>query len=337
MPNSEEIVLSSRVRLARNIDGFSFPEWASANELSQIKSLSKKAIKKSAKNLTLKDLTKTTELEKNLMAEQNLLSDEFIKGDSSAKAFAHNKSVCIMINEEDHIRLSMHKENLDLDSCWKEVDKIDTRLSNEIQFAFTNNMGFATSCPSNVGTGMRASVMLHLPALCIDGKIGSLISGLNDSHITVRGLFGEGSMAIGHIFQISNLNTLGISETETISYLKKICQTIIKKELVSRKNIIKRDKIGMQDKIRRAIGILKYTCLISYEEALDHLSLIILGQNLGLIKSVIKGVVPGNKPLKNLSDLSKQLGDGHLQKEARKKDTKALEIYRAKKIQSFLS
>ncbi len=330
MPTDTDIVLSSRIRLARNIEGLPFPEWSTPSELTQVKRLSKKAIALADKNLTYKELNKTKELEKYLLVEQNTLSVDFIKGDPGAKAFAHkDETVTIMINEEDHLRLTIQKNDFDLDGCWKEIDKIDTSLSEQIQFSFNNNLGFMTSCPSNVGTGMRASVMLHLPALCIEGKISSIVASLNDSHITVRGLFGEGSMALGHIFQFSNLNTLGVSELETINYLKKITRSLIKKELICRKNILKRDKTEIIDKVRRAIGILKYAYYISYEEALDHLSLIILGQYLNVEKTL--------KPLKNFGQLSKQLRSAHLQKESKiGNSAKALETFRAEKIREII-
>lgn len=310
--NNSDIVINSRVRLARNIFGFTFPEWASIEELARIKTVSKKAIEGLGRSFVYKELTDLKDSEKNILVEKNLLSSQFIKGDPGVRAFARkSKNISIMINEEDHLRLAIQKEADDLEGCWQVIDKIDTKLSENIEYAFSNDKGFATACPSNVGTGMRASVMLHLPALCIDDSINPLITNLTDGHITVRGLFGEGSMALGHIFQISNLNTLGISENETLAYLRKVNQSIIKKELLSRKNLLKKDKLNLTDKIRRAIGILEYACLISYEEALSYLSLISLGQNLGIEKET--------KKLDNMATLSKQLSESYLQKSNKKK------------------
>lgn len=328
--NSYDFVLSSRIRFARNIDGFPFPEWASPHDLLQVKALSKKAIGKVSKSLKYKELAKTRDLERQILVESNILSNHFVKGDVDLKAFAYNSNhVGILINEEDHLRAFVQKKSLNLEECMEIIDRIDDKLSSELQFAFSKELGFATSCPSNVGTAMRASVMLHLPGLCMDGQVGSLISKLSDSHLTVRGLFGEGSMALGHVFQISNLNTLGITEHEIIGYLKKVTQSIVKKELLSRKNLLKGEKLVLKDKVSRAIGILKYAHFLSYEEALDLLSVISLGQSLGIENRI--------KPLKNLADLSKQLRDGHLRKAGKVPDKiKALELYRAKKVRELV-
>lgn len=329
--NKEGIFLTSRIRLARNISGIPFPEWSSVEDQNQVKLIAKKAITKLPVPFTYKELAKTKGAEVNLLVEQNVLSSHFAKGDASTKAFAVNQSgVSIMINEEDHLRLSIQKENLNLEECLGLIDKVDTDLSSQIEFAFSKELGFATACPSNVGTGMRASIMLHLPALCLQGKIGPLIRTLSESHITVRGLFGEGSMALGHIFQISNLNTLGISEKETINYLEKVALSVHKKEALCRKNISKTEELFLKDKVNRAIGILKYACLLSYEEALDHLSIISLGQRLGLEKKL--------KPLKNLAELSKQLRDGHIaQKTSKTFRDKAIDKLRAEKVRQLVS
>lgn len=325
--DNNDIVINSRVRLARNIYGFTFPEWASIDELAQIKSISKKAITELGRSFRYKELAGLKDHEKNLLVAGNILSSQFIDGDPGARAFAlGSKKVSIMINEEDHLRLSVQKEADDLETCWEIIDNIDTKISENVEYAFSNENGFATACPSNVGTGMRASVMLHLPALCLDDSISSLITNLTDGHITVRGLSGEGSVALGHIFQISNLNTLGISEPETLAYLKKVSQTIIKKELLARKNLLKREKLNLTDKVRRAIGILEYACFISYEEALSYLSLISLGQRLGLEKET--------KELKNMATLSKQLSDSYLQKSTKTKD---VDIVRAGKVRAIIN
>lgn len=328
--NNQEIFLTSRIRLARNIRGIPFPEWSSAEDQDQVKLIAKKAIAKLPIRFTYRELDKTKDEEINLLLEQNIFSSHFAKGNISNKAFALSPSgVSIMINEEDHLRLSIQRQNLNLNECFELIDKVDTDLSTQIEFAFSKELGFATACPSNVGTGMRASVMLHLPTLCLAGKIGPLIRTLSESHITVRGLFGEGSMALGHIFQISNLNTLGISEKETINYLEKVAKSIHKKELLCRKNISKEEKLLLSDKINRATGILKYACFMSYEEALDHLSIISLGQRLGLEKQL--------KPLKNLAELSKQLRDGHIAQKAKNARNKAIDKLRAEKVRDLIS
>jgi len=327
--NSSSIILTSRIRLARNINGFPFPEWASSEDQVQVKSIVKKAIQKIESSFVYKDLSRAKELTKNLLVEQNILSSHFIKDHVKAKAFAFNtKGISIMINEEDHLRLAIQLQGLKLEEAWPVLDELDTALSEKIEYAFSQGQGFATACPSNVGTGMRVSVMVHLPALCLEGKIGPIISAMNESHITVRGLFGEGSMALGHTFQISNLNTLGISEEETIFYLQKVAKSLEKREKLARKNIFSKQKMILKDKVSRAIGILKYAYFLSYEEALDHLSIIILAQSLGLEKEL--------KRLKNLADLSTQLRDGHLRRQKGTRRSISTESLRADRVRELI-
>ncbi|TET54661.1 MAG: ATP--guanido phosphotransferase [Actinobacteria bacterium] len=327
--NNSSIVQTSRIRLARNINGYPFPEWSSSDEQNVVKKIAKTAISKIEGSFAIKELGKTKDCEKNIFVEKNILSSHFLTGDPDLKAFAYNKkSVSIMINEEDHVRLCSQQNGFKLEECWNHLNKVDSALSSEIEYSFSQELGFATACPSNVGTGMRASVMIHTPALCLERKMGKIISKLSDSHITVRGLYGEGSMAIGHIFQISNLNTLGISEIDTIKHLKKVITSIEKKETNARLNVCKKDELLLKDKVRRAIGILKYACFLSYEESLDLLSIIYLGQSLGIENRV--------KSLMNLAELTKQLRDGHLQKQY-SRSRKSIEECRAQKVRQIIT
>jgi len=327
--NSSSIILTSRIRLARNINGFPFPEWASSEDQTQVKAIVKKALQNLPSSFTYKELARAKESERNLLVEQNILSGHFVKDHLQAKAFAYNaKGLSIMVNEEDHLRLAIQQQGLMLEETWPVLDKLDTSLSEKIEYAFSQDSGFTTACPSNVGTGMRVSVMIHLPALCLEGKIGPMITALSESHITVRGLFGEGSMALGHIFQISNLNTLGISEEETILYLQKVAKSLERREKLARKNILSKKRTNLEDKVSRAIGTLKFAYLLSYEEALAHLSIIILGQSLGLAANL--------KPLKNLAILSTQLRDGHLRQQKGKRRSISLESLRAEKVRVII-
>jgi len=327
--NNNSIILTSRIRLARNLNGFPFPEWASAEDQTQVKAIVKKAIQNLPNSFTYKELAREKESQRNILVEQNIISGHFIKDHLQAKAFAYNsKGLSIMVNEEDHLRLAIQQQGLELEETWPVLDKLDTSLSEKIEYAFSQDTGFATACPSNVGTGMRVSVMVHLPALCLEGKIAPLIAALSESHITVRGLFGEGSMALGHIFQISNLNTLGISEEETVLYLQKVAKSLERREKLARKNMLTKKKIILEDKVNRAIGTLKFAYLLSYEEALAHLSIIILGQSVGLASNL--------KPLKNLSILSTQLRDGHLRKQKGNRRSISLESVRAEKAREII-
>lgn len=306
----KDIIISSRVRLARNVEQYPFPEWAGSRQLDEIKTKVSKVSKKT--NLKYFDFNKLTNIQKQVLVEERLVSPGFIDHEGNGKAVLMNgnKSISVMVNEEDHLRIQCLINSIKIDDCWKSVNKIDDILSAEIPFAFSQDLGFYTACPTNLGTGLRASIMMHLPAVVLTKRIYPLVKALNEKGISVRGMFGEGTVAFGNTFQISNQRTLGLNENEILNLLKQGTQEVLKTEMTCRKNLLRRDRIFLEDKIKRAIGILKYAVILSLEEALELISTLKMGISLDLLR--------GKSKLKKLTDLTTKIQAGHLCLEAKK-------------------
>ena len=272
-----QIVVSSRVRLARNLRHRAFPGWAKKAERTQIL----EQIKPRVEELTemqdsfsemLQDLSA---LEKQVLVERHLISREHAaKGVGSAVVMNRKQTLSIMINEEDHLRMQSIRSGLQLKSAFKLVDKIDSTLEGKLDLAYDQHLGYLTACPTNVGTGMRASAMLHLPGLVLSDLINQVIQAVNKIGLAVRGLYGEGTEAMGNLFQISNQTTLGEKEDEIIARLTKVIETIIEKEHDARQMLIQKKPDTLWDQIGRAYGVL-YLCPChdferSAQPPLDH-------------------------------------------------------------------
>ena len=279
-----QIVISSRVRLARNLRNRAFPGWAKKAERTAILEL----IKPRVEDLTemqdsfsemLQDLSAT---EKQVLVERHLISREHAaKSVGSAIVMNRRQTLSIMINEEDHLRMQAIRSGLQLKSAFKMVDKVDSTLEGKLDFAFDPRLGYLTACPTNVGTGMRASAMLHLPGLVLSELINQVIQAVNKIGLAVRGLYGEGTEAMGNLFQISNQTTLGEKEDEIISRLTKVIETIIEKEHDARQVLIQKKSNTLWDQIGRAYGVLTYAHAMTSKEALNLLSIMKLGIDLG--------------------------------------------------------
>jgi protein arginine kinase len=279
-----QIVVSSRVRLARNLRNRAFPGWAKKAERTQIL----EQIKPHVEELTemqdsfselLQDLSA---LEKQVLVERHLISREHAaKGVGSAVIMNRKQTLSIMINEEDHLRMQAIRSGLQLKSAFKLVDKVDSTLENKLDIAYDQRLGYLTACPTNVGTGMRASAMLHLPGLVLSDLINQVIQAVNKIGLAVRGLYGEGTEAMGNLFQISNQTTLGEKEEEIISRLTKVIETIIEKEHDARQMLIQKKPDTLWDQIGRAYGVLTYAHAMTSKEALNLLSIMKLGVDLG--------------------------------------------------------
>lgn len=283
---NDNIVLSSRIRLARNLDGIAFPGWAKEHEKKNVlsnvfESLEKLPQMEEGTAIKLETLNK---LEKQILLERHLISQELINTSSNAGIFVNKDQSCsIMINEEDHLRIQYLGKGLQLESVWQKISDIDNALEQKLEYAFSTEIGYLTSCPTNVGTGMRVSAMMHLPALVIAGHMEKVIRALNQVGITVRGLFGEGSQANGSIFQISNQQTLGVSEEEIISNLQKFILAIIEHENNSREKLVEDKPEKLFDQIGRAYGLFKHSYLLNPIESINLLSFIRLAIELKLI------------------------------------------------------
>lgn len=281
--NNNDIVISTRIRLARNISGIPFPN-ALANKTELTKKI-KSAITDSGSTLSgdfeFIGLDKLNDAKRQALSEEHLISREMLIGDGKSAMISSDKTMSIMLMEEDHIRLQIIKSGLCLDEAYNIADKVDDVLEESLEFAFDEEWGYLTACPTNAGTGMRASVMMHLPALGITGNIQKVIASANNIGITVRGLYGEGSKSYGNMYQISNSVSEGASEKEIIDKLKNIVNQITELEKNARDRI--KDDTDVADKLYRSYGTLKYARKISSNEAKALLSDVLLGKNMGII------------------------------------------------------
>ena len=280
------VVLSTRIRLARNLVSTPFPERANRVQrrevltrcADQIRSLPQ--MDKGA----LFDVAELSDLEKQVLVERHLISRELCDGAEGAGVYINKGQTCsVMINEEDHLRIQFLKSGFNLKSIWKQIDVFDTDLEKKLDLAFSSEFGYLTACPTNLGTGLRASVMMHLPGLVISDQMERVIRAVSQLGITVRGLFGEGSDASGHVFQISNQQTLGESEEAILERLANVLKTIIDHELNARFKYLEENRAKLLDKIGRAFGVLQHVYVITSDEAMNLLSLIRLAVDFGML------------------------------------------------------
>ena len=271
-----EAVVSTRIRLARNLKEYPFPIRLSADKAREIVDKVGEALKVCEIRFHRIDLDNIPDTIRVAMIERHLVSPDFIsEQDGRAVYLSDDNTVSIMVNEEDHIRLQVIKDGFELKEAYALADKIDNILSKKLNFAFHERLGYLTQCPTNLGTGMRASVMLHLPALRMTGVVNSIGANLSKLGLTMRGLYGESSKPAGAFYQLSNQVTLGISEKAAIDNLQNITTQLIAQEMRSRENLL--NDIEVQDKIHRALGSLKSAMLMDHSEAMRLLSLVRLG------------------------------------------------------------
>ena len=285
----ENIAISSRIRLARNLSGFMFPANSSEPEQNQVLSIVSSTIEKNKiLNGSIEfNINSLSETDKLFLLERHLISRNFCKGSNSSNLIINKTASCsLMVNEEDHIRLQVIQPGLSLHKTWTVVDNIDNHLSENISFAYNNTLGYLTSCPTNVGTGMRASVMLNLPGLTLAGYLNAVVRGVSKLGLAVRGLFGEGSECIGNFYQVSNQSTLGETERQIIQRLDNIIQQIINHEKNARLKVLETKQNFLQDYIGRAYGILCYSHILSNKEALNSLSILRMGVDLKMFTSL---------------------------------------------------
>jgi protein arginine kinase len=279
-----QIVISSRVRLARNLRNRAYPGWAKKAERTAVLELIKPRVEELAdmQDSFSEGLQELSPVEKQVLVERHLISREHAaKGVGSGVVMNRKQTLSVMINEEDHLRMQSIRSGLQLKQAYKLVDKIDSALENRLDFAYDQRLGYLTACPTNVGTGMRASAMLHLPGLVLSELINQVIQAVSKIGLAVRGLYGEGTEAMGNLFQISNQTTLGEKEDEIIARLSKVIETIIDKEHDARQVLIQKKPNTLWDQIGRAYGVLTFAHAMSSKEALNLLSIIKLGVDLG--------------------------------------------------------
>lgn len=294
-PDSD-IVLSSRIRLARNLDEFLFPTLFSPEEARDVILKLKEIVDHSDFNkfgqMELLKIDELQPLQKKVLVEKHLISpllaDESPYG---ACLLTENEEVSIMINEEDHIRIQCLFPGLQLSEALDAANEIDDWLESHIQYAFDETYGYLTSCPTNVGTGLRASVMMHLPGLILTQQINRIIPAINQLGLVVRGIYGEGSEALGNIFQISNQITIGKSEKDIVEDLKSVVSQLISQERSAREALRKTSNIQLEDRVFRSYGVLANCRIIETKEAARCLSDVRLGIDMGYIKKTSRNIL----------------------------------------------
>jgi protein arginine kinase len=325
----DDIVISSRVRLARNLKDFSFPNKLDTSKGKEVVRTIEEALNKSAymqSNFQSVYIWDTDEITSTSLLEKHLISDKLILNrDKSALIRDKDEIISLMINEEDHLRLQCIVGGLNLQQAYNEVNKIDDFLEESLNFAYDEEFGYLTTCPTNVGTGLRASVMVHLPALTKSGAIDRLINMLGKMGMTIRGLFGEGSKGYGNIYQVSNQVTLGPTEGEIIENLLAVVDNIISEEKAARERYLKSYEYETKDNIMRALGILRYATIITAKEALNLFSYVRLGIEMGIIKDIDKRLI--NSLLVETLSSTMQLNAGIVMSE-KERDIKRAEIIR---------
>src|ERR1700691_361950 len=281
----DKVVLSSRVRLARNIRDAAFPGWAKKPERVRVMELIRPAIENlpEMKNAFSESMDNLSALDKQILVERHLISREHAaKSAGSGLVLNREESLCVMINEEDHLRMQALRPGLQLRQAWMAIDQVDSELERKLDYAFSPELGYLTACPTNLGTGIRVSAMLHLPGLVLAEQINQIISSVNRLGLAVRGLYGEGTEALGNVFQVSNQMTLGETETAIVERLDKVLSQIIEHEENARATLLEKKPKMVYNHIGRAYGILANAHSISSKETMNLLSLMRLGMDLGL-------------------------------------------------------
>ena len=290
----DRIVMSSRVRLARNIRDAAFPGWAKKPERVRVLELIRPAVEglpemKEAFSETMDSLSA---LDKQILVERHLISREHAaKSAGSGLVLNKDETLCFMINEEDHLRMQALRPGLQLRQAWSAIDQADSALEKKLEYAFSPDMGYLTACPTNIGTGIRVSAMLHLPGLVLGEQINPIIQSVNKLGLAVRGLYGEGTEALGNVFQVSNQMTLGESESAIVERLEKVLAQIIEHEENARGSLLEKKPKMVYNHIGRAYGILANAHSISSKETMNLLSLMRLGIDVGLFPGVERSLV----------------------------------------------
>ncbi len=304
-----DIILSSRVRLARNIADIPFPAGLDAERAKSViemveGSLSKTEAPLKFKNYTMQELLP---IERQFLVERHLISPGLAKNSASGAVLISDDDILsIMVNEEDHIRIQTILPGLQIKKSWEMASNIDDLLEQNLEYAYNENWGYLTSCPTNVGTGMRASVMVHLPALNLTGNMNRILQTVAHIGLTIRGLYGEGTEIIGNIFQISNQITLGRAEEEIVESLAAVTRQIIDKEKEARKILFDNNRMQIEDRIWRSWGIMNNARLMSSQECMKLLSDIRLGVDMGIIENI---------PIKLLNEIMIETQTASLQKQ----------------------
>jgi len=332
-----DVVISTRVRLARNLSGHLFCNLAEPSELYQIATMVENAVSDLGKsevlplrNVSTIKLESLDDIGREFLIERHLISRELAEKNGTGRAIVGEKEVVsIMLNEEDHIRLQVINSGLQIRQSWETISAIDNGLGQKLDYACSPRWGYITACPTNIGTGLRVSVMFHIPALAATKAGGEVLSSISDMGYTIRGIYGEGTRAIGAFYQISNEATLGQTEEEITDHIQSIARQVIDRERMERRLLMERNRINVEDRVFRSYGTLMNSRTISSREAQSLLSWVSLGINMGILSEARRG---------DIARLLVLTRPAHLQKcEGKKLDAVDRDISRATVIRTILS
>lgn len=330
-PDSD-IVISSRIRLARNLVKIPFSHWANKEQEMDILNKTKEAIFSSnyMKGGLFLELGVLNSIDKQFLIERHLISKELaLQTKHKAVVIGDREIVSIMINEEDHLRIQVIQSGFNLSEAWRVVSKIDSELNKKLEFAFSSDWGYLTACPTNTGTGIRASVMMHLPSLVMAKQINKVLQAITKLSLAARGFYGEGTQASGNFYQISNQITLGQREEDIIDNLERVIKQVVGHEQNARRMLLIQRKSNIADRIWRAYGTLKNAHIITSQETIELLSTLRLGIDTGVITDITR---------KTVNDLLILIQPAHLQKIAgRTLSPSQRDIKRASLIREKLS
>jgi protein arginine kinase len=326
--NRDAVVLSTRVRLARNLSEYKFKPFLSEEDARRLFGEITEALARGKADFRAVELDKLSPTERGVLAEQRLISPELANGEGfRAAVFLEDEAICLMVNEEDHLRLQCLLPGLALDEAWARANRLDDLLEESLRFAFHGDYGYLTRCPTNAGTGLRASVMLHLPALTKTNSMKNMAEALAKLGVAARGCYGEGSEAAGALYQLSNQVTLGAGEAELLQKLKGITDEVVRRELALRQRLLETGGLLLEDKLFRAYGLLKNARLLTAGESKELLSEARLGSALNVL----------NVPLSALDPLLFTAEPAHIAQEYGAKDANERDKFRAEKIQKALA
>jgi len=283
-----DIIISSRIRLARNLADFPFTNRASIEQKAEIAEIMRERlanVELRGSKLSYFDLATLNKLDLQFLVERHLISKELAQAEGARSIHINDEeTVSIMVNEEDHLRIQVLKSGFQLGETWEIIDELDDMVDRAVTYAFSLELGYLTACPTNVGTGMRASVMLHLPALLFTRQIDKVITAVGKMNLVVRGLYGEGTQYAGSLYQVSNQVTLGKSEEEILDTIVSTVPQIVRYERRAREMLLSQNRARLEDRVYRSLGMLKSARTISSSETITLLSHLRLGINLGLIE-----------------------------------------------------
>ena len=308
----DHVVLSSRVRLARNVASLPFPGRAKKQSRQETCDHIKPVVSSASAmrggfSTGMEDLKA---LEKQLLVERHLISREHAaKGGGSAFVLSKDQALSVMINEEDHLRMQALMPGMQIKQVWQKIDRFDTSLEKKLDYGFDADYGYLTACPTNLGTGIRVSAMLHLPGLVLTDQVNQIVQAVTKLGHAVRGLYGEGTEALGHIFQVSNQMTLGESEADIIERIHKVVLQIIEHETNARSVLQQSNAKELLNHVGRAFGVLANAHIVSSKESMNQLSLIRLGVKLGMVKDVDVSMIDELFLVSQPAHLQHQIGE----------------------------